>query len=201
LQRTPAVVNFVCHWYAGGDMGPKTGDYLSSILTDSFKREVDLDEAVWRSLPFFGAMLGLATVLAPPIYRSTVALAGSAWSVPVYMLLALSLLCFVAAARSFWEVIRLRNYRYPPMDLEVLAYAAELHAAHRRSGRPFAQQDEAVRDEVRTFILQEIATSTANNRVHNAAKLRARSQVLLFAMAGFLIAFLCEATILMAQSF
>lgn len=182
-------------------MEPKTGDYLSSILTDSFKREVDLEESVWRSLPFFGAMLGLATVIAPPIFRAAIAIAGAVWSVPVNILLTLSFLCFVAAARSFWEVIRIRNYRYPPMDLDVLAYAAELHAVHRTSARSFVQQDEAVRDELRDFILREISSSTANNRVHNAARLRARSQALLLAMAGFLFAFLCEATILMAQAF
>jgi hypothetical protein len=181
-------------------MGSKTDEYLAALLSDSFKREVDSDEAVWRSLPFFGAMLGLAIALLPAIYRSAGAVSMLAWRIPIYLLLAASMLCFATAAGWFWAVIRTRWYRYLPTDREIVDYADALRAFH-GTETPQAAQDEAVRDELRTFVLDELATTTTHNRRNNTAKLRARSQVLLYAMAGFLIAFLCEATILGAQAF
>jgi hypothetical protein len=181
-------------------MGTKTDEYLSSLLNDSFKREIDSDEAVWRSLPFFGAMLGLAIALLPAIYRSAAELADIAWRLPIYVLLGISILCFAIAAGWFWVVIRTRLYRYPSTDLEILAYGEALRGFHRARGSA-EEQDEMVRNELRAFILEEFAQTTTNNRRNNIAKLRARSQVLLFAMAGFLVAFFCEATILASQAF
>lgn len=181
-------------------MGTKTDEYLASLLADSFKREVDSDEAVWRSLPFFGAMLGLAIALLPQIYRSAVGTAGLGWTIPIYALLAVSILLFAIAAGWFWAVIRPRKYRYPPPDLSILEYTQALRAFYRAEGND-EDQDEKVRDELRAFVLHEFAHTTTHNRRNNNAKLRARSQVLLFAMAGFLVAFACEATILASQAF
>lgn len=182
-------------------MGSRTDEYLASLLNDSYKREVDSDEAVWRSLPFFGAMLGLTIALLPQIYRSAAGTAGLWWQIPIYTLLAVSVILFAIAAGWFWAVIRPREYRYPPPDVAILEYAEALRAFHQAEGSEEAEQDERVRDELRAFILDEFARTTTNNRRNNNAKLRARSQVLLFAMAGFLVAFVCEATILASQAF
>jgi hypothetical protein len=35
-------------------------EYLDSVFRESFKREEDSNEAVWRSLPFFAAILAIA---------------------------------------------------------------------------------------------------------------------------------------------
>jgi hypothetical protein len=180
-------------------MGRKTDEYLASLLTDSYKREVDSDEAVWRSLPFFGALLGLAVALLPQIYRSAGVATGLEWQIAIYLLLGLSLLLFLVAAAYFWQVIRPRRYRYPPPDTAIVGYAEALKLYHRTA--PSEEQDEKVRDDLRAFMLEEFAQTTTNNRGNNNARLQARSRVLLFAMAGFLIAFVAEATILSAQAF
>ncbi|MEP9361057.1 hypothetical protein [Sphingomonas sp. KR3-1] len=181
-------------------MGTKTDEYLASLLSDSFKREVDADEAVWRSLPFFGAMLGLAIALLPQIYRSAAGTVELPWGALIYTLLAASIISFAISAWWFWVVIRPREYRYPPSDRAILDYTEALRAFHKGAGSA-DEWDETVRNELRTFILDEFAQTTTNNRRNNNAKLRARSQVLLFAMAGFLVAFVCEATILASQAF
>jgi hypothetical protein len=181
-------------------MGLKTDEYLSSLFADSFKREVDADEAVWRSLPFFAAILGLAVAVLPSIYRSASAVTIPAWQMAVYGLLALSMLCFVTSGCWLWAVIKLRPYRYPPTDAKVLEYAAELQTFHASRKLSVEKRDDSVRDELREFMLREFALATTTNRRNNAAKARARSHVLLWIFAGFVFAFVAEATILAAQA-
>lgn len=49
-------------------VGEKTDDFLVKQFGDSLKRETDADEAVWRSLPLFLAMLGLAVSALPTVF-------------------------------------------------------------------------------------------------------------------------------------
>ncbi|MFX6218419.1 hypothetical protein ABTF55_21720, partial [Acinetobacter baumannii] len=58
----------------------KTDEYLSALFADSYKRELDADEAIWRSLPFFAAILGLAVAVLPSIYRSAFSVRGLGWT-------------------------------------------------------------------------------------------------------------------------
>jgi len=182
-------------------MGVKTDEYLSAIFADSFKREVEADESVWRSLPFFAAVLGLALAILPSIYRALVVVDRLGWKVAAYSLFAMALLDFGLAGYWFWQIVRLRQYRYPPYDDELLAYAQQLQAFYEDGDLTSVERDEAVREDVRQPVLRELAGATANNRRNNAAKANARSRVLLFVVVGFLLAFLCEATILSEQLF
>lgn len=180
--------------------GIKTQEFLAATFADSFKREVDADEAVWRTLPFFGALIALAVAVLPPIYRSVATLQMREWRIAAYFLLGLSLLSFAVAAVWFWQVVRIRAYRYPASDARILEYAAQLDRYYGEKGKRPAERDEAVRDDLRAFLIEEFSGATTNNRSNNAVKVGARSKVLLFAMGGLLFAFLCEATILVGET-
>ncbi len=47
-----------------GAIGPKTAEHLERLFADAFKREVDQEENVARTLPFFATAIGtiLATI-------------------------------------------------------------------------------------------------------------------------------------------
>lgn len=179
----------------------KTDEYLSALFTDSYKRELDADEAIWRSLPFFAAILGLAVAVLPTIYRSAFAVRGLGWTVAVALLLVSSVACFIIAGRWFWDVIRLRTYRYPPNDVELFDYAQTLGTFYQDIGKKAVERDALVRDDLRTLMIGELADAATFNRRNNLTKARARSQVLLFVMTGFLLAFCAEATILLSEAF
>ena len=123
------------------------------------------------------------------------------WTIAVAVLLVGALVCFVVAGRWFWDVIRLREYRYPPSDVEILDYAQTLGTFYQDIGKKALERDGLIRDDLRTLMIAELADAATSNRRNNVAKARARSQVLLFVMTGFLLAFCAEATILLAEAF
>jgi hypothetical protein len=174
---------------------PKTSEFLVSLAGESFKREVDLDESVWRSLPFFAAAFGLAitllgyvaTAISIPNLRFGVVVADIAFG--------LSLVAFAWAFRWFWTVVKPMEYQYPPRDLDLLNYAEALKIFHEQSGLSGDNLDAMVADEMRLFMAKQLAAATGKNRGNNAIKVLARSQAILFLMVGFALAIVSEATI------
>lgn len=179
-------------------VGDETAKYLHGLFSESFKREIDADEAVWRSLPFFGALIALAIAVLPAIYASTAMIGHRGWHACALTFLTLSLLSFGFAGYWFYIVIRRRQYRYPPSDETLLEFAERLVDFYASEPEPVAR-DTLVRDDLRANMLSSFAQATTNNARNNHRKAAARSQVLLFAMAGFLLAFVAEGIILVSR--
>lgn len=177
-------------------IGAKTEEYLAGLFADSYKRELDADEAIWRSLPLFAAILGLAVAILPTVYRSAQLVADASPRAIVTIGLIVALGLFAGGARWFWAVIRPRDYRYPPTDEDIHDYAHSLAAFHADAGEDADSRDERTRNELRAFVLDQFALATTQNRSHNFARAQARTQVLLFVIAGFLMVFLCQVAIL-----
>lgn len=176
-------------------MTPKTWDFLVSVASDSFKREVDLDESVWRTLPFFVGAFGLALTLLS--YISTASRTSHAtWSsVLTYILFATSLGAFGWAFRWFWTVVSPQEYQYPPSDQDLLIYAEGLTSYHKRMGLAGEALDDTVAEEMKVFVAGQLAAASGHNREKNAIKVLARSQAILFLMVGFALAIVTEAVI------
>lgn len=104
---------------------PPTLAHIEKTLTDSYRKEIDQEENIWRSLPFFAATLALqlATLfqlierLPPP---------GTLWGTVALGLLIPSVL-FSFAALSFRAAsISPAKFRYIAKDTDLLDYALEL---------------------------------------------------------------------------
>lgn len=176
-------------------MTPKTWAYLSGVIGESFKREVDLDESVWRTLPFFVAAFGLAITLLSYISDSTQRLHGLWASTLTYLLFAASVASFAWAFRWFWSVVRPLEYQYPPSDDDLLAYSEGLTTYHEQLGRKGDALDKAVVEEMQVFITRQLAAASGRNRMNNAVRVLARSQAILFLMVAFGLAIFSEAII------
>lgn len=174
---------------------PATIKYLSELATDSFKRQVELDESVWRSLPFFGAALALAASIIGRGSADAPPLAWSLYAILTHAALGLATLSFAWALRWFWVVVKARDYEYPSADAQVRAYAEEMTKFHRASGMSGTELDDKVVDEMRLFMIEQYGSAARTNFGHNAEKMKARSQVLLFMMIGFVLAFAYEGII------
>lgn len=177
------------------DLGEDTVKYLVELAHDSFKRQSELDESVWRSLPFFAAtfafvatIIGRSAVDVPPWDGSFLAYITSSLVVSAVGSLAWAL-------RWFWVVLRRREYEYPAADAEVRTYAEGIAAFHVASGVPADKLDGATLHDMRLFMLDQYGSAAATNLSHNAVKLKARPKALLFILVGFVLAFVCEATI------
>jgi hypothetical protein len=178
----------------------KTEQYLASLAAESFKREIDADENIWRSMPFFATALVIASALVPTLITHRPALSLSFWSVVANLTAGGSVLAMLWAFRWFLGLVRLRDYQYPPNDVAISQYAADLREFHILLGDPPATLDHLVHSELRAYITKQFAEAAARNRVHNVGKAQARSQALLFIVIGFGLAFFSEATIFVGTS-
>ena len=177
-------------------MNDKTATFLHGLVADAFKREVDADEAVWRSLPLFAAAAGLAAAVLPNVYESVVDAAPAPARIVALAFLVGSLAMFGVAGYWFWQLVKVREYVFPRSDTGLVAYAEDLKTFYVANGAEATEADEAVRDEVRDFMTAEFAAAVEINRGHNRARTRARSQVLLHVTIAFVLAFAAEVTIL-----
>lgn len=163
-------------------MGDKTDTFLFVACSESYKRELDADESIWRTLPFFVALVGLAITVLPPTYRAAIALRLLWWRIPALGFLTLAVVAFGVAIVLFWRVIKLRDYRYPPVDTKIVDYARQLDEFYGAKRLSAAARDEATRDDLRKFLTDEFAAAVAQNRKNNTDKIAARSLVLLAAV-------------------
>lgn len=164
-------------------------EYLEKLFAEAFKREVDQDEAVWRTLPFFATAFGLGSTVIGYAALHLPAWDVSAYPIICYVLFAAALLTIVVAFSFLWNAVRQRAYRYPPPDVELLAHARDLHAFHLESGATAEEADREVVREMRALMIEQFARAASNNRVNNGAKQRARTAALAYLMLGFAFAF------------
>jgi hypothetical protein len=176
-------------------LGVDTVKYLGELASESFKRQAELDESVWRSLPFFAATFAFVATI---IGRS--AADAPAWSRSPYSwvanLLLIGAVCSLAwSLRWFWVVLQPREYEYPAPDALVRTYAEGTAAFHAASGVADKDIDTKTLTDMRLFMIDQYGSAAATNLGHNAVKLKARPKVLFFMLLGFALAFACEATI------
>lgn len=151
-------------------------DHLEKYASDGLKREIDYEEAVWRSLPAFMTPLGLLAALLAysfsiffPDLPAPLSLAG--------MILAAG--GFVSGSMTIWHLrfsVKSRSHRYPPAETEVCAFADHQRDELASGGRSGEELDRLVLEAVRRFTLAEIAAAATHNQPLNAAKLTARTK-------------------------
>src|SRR5690242_10543276 len=78
----------------------KAAEYLEKLVTESFKRELDQEENVVRSLPFFATSIGVLITFVGFVRTTLPAFSLTAWPIIAYGLL-FSLLCALAALLLF----------------------------------------------------------------------------------------------------
>ena len=170
----------------------ETVKYLSELAQGSYERQSELTESVWRSLPFFAAALALAVTLIGRVAENVPALSGDPWAAAANILLWLSIAAFVWTLRWFWEVIAPRTHVYPADDADVWEYARGLTEYYSASGSRDEELDQLVLNELRALVAHQFGDAARANLSNNLAMLKARSQLLLFVMIGFVLVILAQ---------
>jgi 4-amino-4-deoxy-L-arabinose transferase-like glycosyltransferase len=173
----------------------KVNEYLESVFKDAFKRELEVDENVARTLPFFAATLalvvtlyGYATTKLPPLELRPLNLL-------LHLLLVAGAGCLAGVVYSLFQAVRVREYRIPPKETEQIAWAESLRVFYSEQGLEVAAADEKVAGDLRNRMLVEFAEGAEHNRAANAPKLKARAQGFTLLVAALGIAFLMIAII------
>lgn len=165
-----------------------TDDLLRTLALEAYRREVEQEESIWRSLPFFATALAFAVnaigyaVVHLPVsaegWLRWVALGGIA-------LAAISLgVSFHALVRMVWA----REYKTPPDDAAVAAYVDGVRAFHRDQGLDEVAADAKALAALTSFVAHEYGAVATWNRARNARRRQARTQSLVYLLAGLVIA-------------
>jgi hypothetical protein len=175
----------------------KPDEYLEKLVAAAYKQEVDQDENIARSLPFFAAALAvLATVLGfvrdllPPFELS-------AFAVVSYSCLAFIALAVGVVIWFLGDAVRPRRCAYLMDEIALRAYAKKLDEFYRGDEDALDGLEDAVVDDLRAAMIEQYAAGAMQNRANNAARVRARSYALSALVAALGFAFLLIGAILM----
>jgi hypothetical protein len=161
---------------------PKTADLLLATFADLYRQEVNAEEDVYRTLPFFGTALGIvigALAYAAgrlPKWRDVTAMQGSVAFVTTGILLGLAI--FEAGCVLVWLSRTIARHRYqrigPEPDLR--ARVTELQAYYDARGLDGEDQDRELLNDFRQVLLESYCATTPANREINQRRYRFRAR-------------------------
>jgi hypothetical protein len=171
-----------------------TDEWLERHFVDAYKREGDQDEAVWRTLPFFGAAIVFSAALLGQVGVSLPTLIGplNVISYLEYTLFGAAVLAFVVAFVFVWRAIRIRPYKAPPKETEILEFARSAETYFASSGSEADARVKTVATARANFI-KNLAEAVTTNRGWNEKRLRYRSRAATAFMAAWTAGFVLAA--------
>ncbi len=157
---------------------------LHEFAATAYKEQNDLDESVWRAMPFIAALFGLAVTVirfVPP-HLSFVD------GIPRFAASALyvgAMASFVLAFAYFWMVALPRYFETPAKTVEIRDHAAALTIWYESTGKREKPIDFQVADDLRRLMIDQLGNATETNRPVVEKRLAARSRSILLLLAGF----------------
>jgi hypothetical protein len=148
-------------------------DHIEKTLADAYRKEIDQEENIWRSLPFFAATIALQLASLFQLIERLPPTA-TAWGKAAAALLGasglatLTALCFLAAS------IYPRKFDYPAPETELLAYAEGLIEDERAAEQGGDDTFDAL-DTLKRALARQYAVAATNNRQRNKRRERLRS--------------------------
>ena len=165
-------------------------EYLDGVFKDAFRRELEVDENVARTLPFFAATLALAATLYGYAFSRLPPPAWTASALTLGVLLTLGAVCLIGVLWNLFQAVRMREYRIPPRETELAAWVGELRAFYEREGESQEVAEARALARLRERMIIEYAESAEHNRAANKPKVKARALGFTLLVVMLSIAFL-----------
>ena len=160
-------------------------DYLETLFGEAYRKEIDQEENVWRSLPFFAATLALQLAGLAQIRDWVGGAEGWLFWLSLSLLAAAALATFAALvflAQSIWPA----RFRYVTSELELQSY---LEAVRTTASTGSLSVEEATLTAVtaaRTVMVQQYAIGASSNRLINQRRANRRTRAGLATLASVL---------------
>ncbi len=142
---------------------PDTLDHIEKTLADAYRKEIDQEENVWRSLPFFAATIALQLAALFQIVERVPPRESEAWSVAVACA-AVSGGSTVIAILFLAVSILPAKFRYIAPEPELLAYAEDLARDELDAAAGGVAGAAAAVDVLKTALARQYAVATHGNR-------------------------------------
>ena len=137
-----------------------TLDHIEKTLMEAYRKEIDQEENVWRSLPFFAATLALQLAALFPIIERLPPRFGTAWRIAIASASISGFATMIALAFLAASIFPVK-FRYIAPESELLDYADVLDRDQQAAG------DAAPVDALATLkaaLARQYAVATVNNR-------------------------------------
>ncbi len=163
-----------------------TLDHLEKTFVESYRKELDQEENVWRSLPFFAATLALQVAALAQVRDWLGATAGLVgWTAAVLLLLAagatLAALLFLA-----WSILP-TELRYVAREPDLLRYAEAVRACAEADGATPGAASATAHAAVRATLVEQYALATDHNRTVNQRRAARRNRAGLATLCSVLL--------------
>lgn len=164
--------------------------HIEKTLTDSYRKEIDQEENIWRSLPFFAATLALQlAALFQVIERLP---SGKSWpALFSNVLVVASVGCSLGALGFLASSIFPARFRYLAKDTALLEYALGLIEDEQHPDNQAQAVPIVALHALKTNLATQYALATDNNRQINKGRERRRS------IAGLLTIFSVVSTLVL----
>jgi hypothetical protein len=158
--------------------------FLYDVVSASYKEQNDLDESVWRSMPFIAALFGLAVTVirfVPP----HLSFSGDNFQFALSAIYVASMAAFILAFLYFWEVAMPRYFETPAKSVQMRDHAIALTAWYVSEKPNDKGIDAKVTDDMRRLMIDQLSNAIDANRPVVEKRLAARSRTILLLLAGF----------------
>ena len=153
---------------------------LEKLFTTLYLKEIDQEENVWRSLPFFSATLAVEVVVLNQVLPLAADIDGWLWWVLVSA--GCLLACMILSVLVFlYRSIRRQSFSYIASGRALIEYVRQLEAAQGLATS--AEGAPSIRDQVRHTLIGQLSAATDANRMINQSRAaeRTRAGILLLA--------------------
>jgi hypothetical protein len=156
------------------------------LLNALYLKEIDQEENVWRSLPFFSATLAVEVVVLNQVLPLAAGTSGLWWWALLAAGVALSGMIFSILV-FLYRSIRRRSFSYIASGKDLVGYVRALETAERAVGWSPGEAEgvsgPAIADQLRETLIGQLAAATDANRLINQSRAaeRTRAGILLLA--------------------
>lgn len=157
-------------------------EYLEKAIADSLKREIDQEENVVRSLPFFATSIGVLLASLGFVKPSLDKLVSGPFLWAAYGLAILMLMAISITTYYLFQATRRRQQYLPMMETAQIGYARDLtlfHQGQREAGIHGSDEgrDKAIVLDLRTAQVNQLAVYAESLRAVNLARLSMRARM------------------------
>ncbi len=173
-------------------------DYLEKLFGDAYRKEIDQEENVWRTLPFFAATLALQLAGLAQVRDWVGSVQGGLFWLSLALLGAAALATFAALlflAESIWPA----RFRYVTREPELQDYLEKVRAAEVVGGRTEADAALVAIRAARAVMVQQYALAAAHNRVLNQRRANRRTRAGLATLASVLAVLVLVAQVVVSN--
>jgi len=173
-------------------------DYLEKLFGDAYRKEIDQEENVWRTLPFFAATLALQLAGLAQVRDWVGGVQGWLYWLSLTLLGATALATFAALlflAESIWPA----RFRYVTREPDLQDYLEKVRAGEVAGGGTGDVATLVAIRAARAVMVQQYALAAAHNRVLNQRRANRRTRAGLATLASVLAVLVLVALVVVSN--